>query len=136
MTTAKHIAWFKKQFGARIEAAVAGTPITLDLMAALACQETGEMWPVLRLKNMSETEILSLCVGDTLDEAQGRSAFPRTKAALVAKPRGQEMFEIAHQALVDMSVHDAPAETVISSAKLPPTSPKTSFLAGNPSRAP
>jgi hypothetical protein len=78
-------------------------------LAALACQETGEMWPVLRTKGLSETELLSLCVGDTIDfnpeTGKGRKPFPRTKADLVAKPRGKEMFDIARKALVDMASH-------------------------------
>ena len=44
---------------------------------ALACQETGEVWPILRKKDLSVDRILELCVGDTLDS---RSAFPRMAA--------------------------------------------------------
>jgi hypothetical protein len=92
--------WFKQQFHEKINAALEGTPYSLDFMTALACQETGEVWPILRKKNLSVDRILELCVGDTID---GRSAFPRSKAELVSVPNGQKMFEIARAALVDMA---------------------------------
>jgi hypothetical protein len=102
MPTAKDMRWFKTNFQDKINAAVSGTPFTLDLMTALACQETGEIWPILRKTNLSLERILELCVGDTLD-TPNRSAFPKNKAALLAVPRGNEMFNIARQALVDMA---------------------------------
>ncbi|MDX6304632.1 MAG: hypothetical protein QOI77_1601 [Blastocatellia bacterium] len=92
--------WFKQQFHEKINAAVVNTPFSLDFMTALACQETGEVWPKLRKKDLSVDRILDLCVGDTID---GRSAFPRSKAELVAAPNGQKMFDIARAALVDMA---------------------------------
>jgi hypothetical protein len=102
MPTPDAIRWFKTQFHTQIEAAISGTPFTVDLLTAIACQETGHIWNTLRSK-MSTAEVLELCVGDTLDADKGRKAFPQTKADLVAKPRGEQMFEIAHQALVDMA---------------------------------
>jgi hypothetical protein len=102
MPNANDMRWFKRNFHEQIDAAVKDTPFTLDLMTALACQETGEVWPILRKTDLSLDRILELCVGDTLD-APNRSAFPKNKAALVAEPKGQEMFDLAHQALVDMA---------------------------------
>ena len=102
MPTPDAIRWFKTQFHTQIEAATRGTPFTVDLLTAIACQETGHIWNKLRNK-MSTAEVLELCVGDTLDADKGRKAFPRTRADLVAKPKGEQMFEIAHQALVDMA---------------------------------
>ena len=58
----------------------------------------------LSQKNLPLDQILELCVGDTLN-APNRSAFPKTKADLVAAPNGQAMFVLAHQALVNMAVH-------------------------------
>jgi hypothetical protein len=105
MPNAEDIAWFKRQFHTDIEGGVAGTAFDLDFLTALACQETGEVWPILRkVPGMRVDTIVALCVGDTLD-APKRSAFPKTKAALIAKPHGQEMFDIAHRALVDMAAH-------------------------------
>lgn len=102
MPSANDMRWFKRNFQDKINAAIAGTPFTLDLMTALACQETGEIWPILRKTDLSVDRILELCVGDTLD-APNRSAFPKNKAALLAVPRGDEMFNIARQALVEMA---------------------------------
>lgn len=105
MPNAADILWFKQQFRARIETAVAGTPFDLDMITAIACQETGYIWQTLRKKPLTIDEVLALCVGDTIDSSGGRTAFPRTKADLIAKPRGQEMFDIARKALVDMAQH-------------------------------
>lgn len=107
MTTTEDIRWFKTQFKDEINAAIAGTPLTLDFLVALACQETGEVWPVLRAKGLPVDQIVALCVGDTLDEDGGRRAFPRTKQQLVEynSPHGPAMFDIGHRALVDMAQH-------------------------------
>ena len=105
MPNAKDILWFKQQFHTKIEAAIQGTPFTLDMLVALACQETGEIWPILRKRPLTVDQILELCVGDTLDSSGGRGAFPKTKADLVAKPNGEQMFNLARQALVDMAQH-------------------------------
>jgi len=102
MPNASDILWFKQQFHGPIEGAVANTPYDLDMLSALACQETGEVWPILRKKNLSAQEILALCVGDTIDGSKGRNAFPKTKADL-GKLNGQAMFDIARNALVDMA---------------------------------
>ena len=106
MPNAEDIHWFKQQFHRQIEAAVQNTSLSLDLITAVACQETGYIWQVLRKKPQLKLErILELCVGDTLDADRGRKAFPKTKADLVANPNGKQMFDIARQALVDMAVH-------------------------------
>src|SRR5258706_1279928 len=103
MPNSADILWFKTQFQSEIEPAIANTPLTVDFIAAIACQETGDLWPVLRRKPLTTAQVLALCVGDTLDADKGRRAFPTTKADLLAAPRGAEMFAIAHQALVDMA---------------------------------
>jgi len=94
--------WFKQTFHAKVEQAIQGTPFTLDLMTALACQETGEVWPILRKVGLNVDQILELCVGDTID-APNRSAFPKTKAQLLSKVNGQTMFDIGRKGLVDMA---------------------------------
>ena len=96
--------WFKETFQRPIAAVTAGTPFSLDLLTALAVQETGGIWQLLR-KKVGVDELLELCVGDSLDDDKGRRAFPKNKAALLAVPRGNEMFAIAHDALVRMAVH-------------------------------
>ncbi|MBM4288183.1 MAG: hypothetical protein FJ135_08555 [Deltaproteobacteria bacterium] len=103
MPTREGITWFKGQFYPKLNKAVADTPFSVDLLVAIACQETGYIWQVLRQKNLKLDRILELCVGDTLDADKGRRAFPQTKADLMSWPRGPEMFDIARQALVDMA---------------------------------
>lgn len=105
MPTADDITWFKQQFHAPIGAALAGTPFDIDMLVAIACQETGHIWSTLRRKGLPTNTILALCVGDTLDADKGRRAFPQTKADLVGAPRGQEMFDIARAALLAMAEH-------------------------------
>ncbi|MBD9426197.1 hypothetical protein IB232_12755 [Pseudomonas sp. PDM15] len=104
MPDAAAIAWFKQEFRPRIEPMLRGTPFTLDLLTAIACQETGYLWNRLR-KQMPVARVLQLCVGDTLDASAGRRAFPQTKAELLSKPNGQAMFDLARQALVEMAEH-------------------------------
>lgn len=95
--------WFKEQFRGKIESAIAQTPFTLDLLTAIAVQETyyiwGKLYPTLPL-----AEVLKVCVGDTLD-APNRSAFPKNKNDLLKEERGEEMFKIAREALVAVGAH-------------------------------
>jgi hypothetical protein len=104
MTNRDDFLWFKQTFHREIETAVAGTPFSLDMLAAIAAQETGPIWGTLRNK-LSVAELLEVCVGDTLDADKGRSVFPKTRVDLVAAPRGEEMFQIAHEALVKIAKH-------------------------------
>ena len=48
MPNAADMKWFKDNFQAEIEAAIANTPFTVDLLVAVACQETGHIWSKLR----------------------------------------------------------------------------------------
>jgi hypothetical protein len=106
MPTAQDALWFKTQFQPAIAAAVAGTPFSVDMVTAFACQETGEIWPALRRQGLATPRILELCVGDTIDASPtggGRRAFPKNKDELLAAPGGERMFEIARQGLLDMA---------------------------------
>lgn len=107
MPNREDMAWFKQQFQNKIEPTIHNTPYTVNMLTALACQETGEVWPVLGKHQLSIDRILELCVGDTIDATPtgGRKAFPKTKAELISRPNGQQMFHIARQALVDMAQH-------------------------------
>jgi hypothetical protein len=111
MPNAGDIGWFKQQFAADIRAASNGTPFDVDMLVAIACQETGHIWSRLRRKTnpkLTREEILALCVGDTIDakpSGGGRRAFPKTKADLLSKPKGKEMFAIAREALEKMAPH-------------------------------
>jgi len=96
--------WFKETFSQELASAASGTPFSIDLLVAIAAQETGEIWAPLRNK-LTVAELLETCVGDTLDADKGRKAFPKTRAHLIAEARGDEMFRIAHEALVSMARH-------------------------------
>lgn len=104
MPTTNAIQWFKTEFGHELRVATHGTRFTVDLLTAIACQETGYLWDRLR-KNMSTEEVLRLCVGDTLGDTAGRRAFPKNRTELEAWPEGERMFTIARQALVDIAEH-------------------------------
>jgi hypothetical protein len=104
MIAREALQWFKETFGSDLAKAVVGTPFTVDLLVAISAQETGEIWAPLR-KKLDVAELLEMCVGDTLDADKGRTAFPKTRDHLLAAPRGAEMFEVAHDALVAMSKH-------------------------------
>jgi hypothetical protein len=97
--------WFRTEFGAEINAAIKSTAFSLDLLTAIAYQETGYIFSRLLGKGMGRGDILRLCVGDTLD-APNRSAFPKTAAILKSwSPHGPAIFAVARQALVDMAPH-------------------------------
>ena len=106
MPNAQDVLWFKTEFQPKIEAQLAGTPFSVDMVTAFACQETGAIWPALRRKGLPTARILELCVGDTIDASPtggGRRAFPKNKAELLGGAGGDRMFQIARQGLVDMA---------------------------------
>ncbi len=103
MLKADDMLWFKQQFSADITKAIAGTPLSVDLLTAIACQETGYLWSKLRRKGLPIADILRLCVGDVLDSPK-RKAFPVNKAALLKVQDGALMFDIARKALEDMAI--------------------------------
>ena len=105
MVKESDVRWFKREFSGKIAAAVAGTPLTVDHVTAIALQETGYIWARLQRAGIPTARILELCVGDTIDDTGGRSAFPKNKTALLAEARGQEMFDIGRKALVDIAEH-------------------------------
>ena len=106
MASSADILWFKTHFAAAIDQAVRGSVFDVDMLTAIACQETGELWGTMRHNpGLTPTQIAALCCGDTLDADKGRSAFPRNKADLLAVPKGPQMFAIARQALLNMAQH-------------------------------
>lgn len=96
------IRWFKSTFGKPMAEATAARPFGIDLLTALACQETGLVWSVLRRQaKLPTARLLELCVGDTVEKT--RRAFPRSRDALLAAPDGQRMYELARSALLAMA---------------------------------
>jgi hypothetical protein len=107
MPSKSDIEWFKREFAAEIEPALSSTAFSVDMLTAIACQETGYIWARLR-KTLSVQSVLELCVGDTIDAKPGgggRRAFPKNKAELLSHARGDEMFAIARQCLEDIASH-------------------------------
>ncbi len=104
MNSADAIRWFKTNFQPSIESAVAGTPFTLDLVTAIACQETGYIWQPLA-DRVTPAEVLKLCVGDTIGEPR-RGAFPATKNQLLRANNGPRMFAITRGALQAIAEYD------------------------------
>jgi uncharacterized protein YgiM (DUF1202 family) len=99
MTLKDAITWFKKNFNANLQSSVKNTPYSIDLLCAMAYQETGYIWSSMAGK-LTIKEIAMLAVGDTLDS---RSVFPRSKAELLSQPNGATMFAIARESLVNMA---------------------------------
>ena len=88
MKTEEAIQWFKNTFNKHLEAAVVGTPFSVDMLRAIGQQETGYIGAPLVDKKLSTKKILALCIGDTLDADGSRDAFPKTKSDLLAATQG------------------------------------------------
>lgn len=112
MALEEDIRWFKQQFLSKIEKAVQGTPFKPDLLVAIAVQETGYIWRNL-YKRMPVSDVLTLCVGDTIDSPE-RSAFPKTKAELLSVSNGDKMFSIARKSLELMATYIRGYESSVS----------------------
>ena len=97
VTIQSGMTWFKQKFGTQINTKLTGTPYSIDLMTAIAVQETFDIWGNL-FRNTELADLLKLCVGDTID-APARTAFPADKADLLAAPNGASLFLVARQAL-------------------------------------
>lgn len=108
MTTAKQDAmiWMNNTFGADIDAALTGTPIPKKLLIAIGIQETFYIWARM-YKTATPEEVLSICVGDTLDYPRRASAWPKNRAELEQHPRGKAMFKVAREALEQLAKHSS-----------------------------
>ncbi|AVH68504.1 SH3 domain-containing protein [Nostoc sp. 'Peltigera membranacea cyanobiont' N6] len=98
------ISWFKQQFQQDIQAAIGNTPFSIELIIAIALQETGYLWRNI-YKRETVAKTLELCVGDTIS-APNRTAFPKDKSELLSKPKGDEMFQIAREALESIAPYN------------------------------
>lgn len=104
MSIQDDISWFKQQFQEDIQAAIDNTPFRMELLIAIALQETGYLWRNI-YKKEAVAKTLKLCVGDTISSPQ-RKAFPKDKSALLSKPRGDEMFAVARKALESIAPYN------------------------------
>lgn len=82
----KGAGWLLANFGAAIDAAVAGKPYDMPIVCAIACKETGFIW-ISRSSTMTAAKLLPLLVGDASGDYPGtsRTAFPVNTAAFRAK---------------------------------------------------
>jgi hypothetical protein len=107
MNTRDAIIWFQTAFDRELQDAVRGTPFNIDMLSAIAYQETGYIWHRLVKRGLGKKEVLRLCVGDTIDynptTKKGRKAFPRNKAHLLEHPQGAAMFAVARKCLEDVA---------------------------------
>lgn len=94
----KAMIWMNDTFGADIDAAVDGTPISKKLLIAIGIQETYYIWA--KMYEAAEPEaVLELCVGDTLDFPKRKTAWPKNKDELLKHANGKAMFDVARKAL-------------------------------------
>ncbi len=73
--------WIKSNYGPQINDVLAGSPFTLDIACAIACQETGiYLRPFTKM--LPADEALARCVFDASGDADGtsRGAFPQNTA--------------------------------------------------------
>jgi len=82
----KGAAWLSANFTAETQTAIAGSPVTLPLVQAIACKETHNIW-LPRIDSHPAGDLLGFCVGDASGDFPGtsRSAFPTNTAAFRAK---------------------------------------------------
>ena len=107
MPDSTDILWFKNQF----ERADRGRALPARRSRSTCSPPSPARRPATSGRRCAQDlpldRILALCVGDTLDARQGPQRLSAdTKAdARSPQPRGEEMFDIARQALVDMAQH-------------------------------
>jgi hypothetical protein len=90
--------WMNQTFGADIDTALAGTPISKKLLIAIGIQETFYIWAKM-YKTATPEEVLAVCVGDTIDFPGRSTAWPKNRQEFEFYPRGKEMFKVARAAL-------------------------------------
>jgi hypothetical protein len=78
--------WLFTNFLPQIEQAVQGTPLDANLVAAIACKETANVW-LDWIKRISPGEVVARCVFDASGDYPNtsRSAFPRNAQAFREK---------------------------------------------------
>lgn len=78
--------WLFQNFAAQIDQIVEDTPLDANLVAAIACKETANVW-LNWIDRLSPDEVLARCVFDGSGDVPGtdRKAFPRNASAFRAK---------------------------------------------------
>lgn len=74
--------WLRQHFEGQINEMIAGTPWSIELVCAIACQETAQRW-IRWIDNYDAETILARCVFDASGEPEFptavRSAFPKNR---------------------------------------------------------
>jgi hypothetical protein len=94
--------WFKQTFGRECQQRLGGTPFNLNLLTAIAVQESYEAWGLV-YKTLPRSEVLKLCVGDTID----RGVFPHNRDELEQISNGRQIFAVARAALEDIARYNS-----------------------------
>lgn len=78
--------WLLRNFSAQIDKAIEGTPVDANLVAAIACKETANVW-LSWIDRLSPADVLARCVFDASGDMPGtsRGVFPRNAAEFRAK---------------------------------------------------
>ena len=78
--------WLFQNFRAQIDKVITGTPLDANLVAAIACKETANVW-LHWIDRLGASDVLARCVFDGSGDVPGsyRSAFPRNAADFRAK---------------------------------------------------
>jgi hypothetical protein len=88
--------WLVGQFGDVFRAQLQGTPFTVGLLAAFACQESGYVWYKRAIRTAyTPQDLLRLLV---LDNSTPRNSFPRDTATFIADSRFADIAPVLVQA--------------------------------------
>ena len=105
MPTPDAFRWFKTTFAGTIEPAVAGTPFTLDLLAAIAAQETGHIWGTAPRHAPAVGACSRSASATRSTPTKGARRFPGPRPIWSRARAATRCFGIAHDALVKMAAH-------------------------------
>lgn len=97
--------WFKKQFGDQVNTATSDAPFGINLITAIAVQESyDDAWGLI-YSNQPVQQVLTRCVGDVFDSPKrDPKAFPKNRNELEHHGAdGKRMFRIARAALEDLA---------------------------------
>lgn len=104
--------WLKSNFGAKMLHAVKDTPFTVDVICAIACQETAYAW-IHFVDKLTPDIILARCVYDASGDVENtyRNAFPKNKADFLTKYSEEFTHELITEANLTRAMRNLqPAE--------------------------
>jgi hypothetical protein len=101
MSDADLMHWFHGEFAGPVAASAAGTPFRPELIMSIAVREVGYLVQRMRVAGLTTDQILIRCVGDTIERTPPR--FPSDRGDLEDEPDGEQMFQIAREALAGIA---------------------------------